>query len=217
MLLRCCQQYAGLVLLVGRRLRRPMVGLSCCWMCWAVVAVSGRFRLFWLRWAGMACFGGTSPPSLWGVLWRCLALLLVEHVPRGRKIMKTRTTSPALPWSQRYMHNSSSCTSRCPPAFLSVSLVPIVCTPLSVAKPLRSSSVLPRAPYGSPGVLCLRGGALFVPVPAGQLPWLGPWAAGLAVFCVVPCFPVLVVCASVPQCNCRKPGWFGLVARPLLA
>ena len=39
-----------------------MAGLSCCLMCSAVVAVQGRFRLFRLRWAGMASFGGASPP-----------------------------------------------------------------------------------------------------------------------------------------------------------
>ena len=38
-LLRCYQDYVWLVLPVGRRLRRLMVGLSCCWMCWATVAV----------------------------------------------------------------------------------------------------------------------------------------------------------------------------------
>ena len=62
-LLCCCLHYAWLVLLVGRRLRRLMVGLSCCWMCWAVVAVSGRFRLFRFCWAGTASSGGASPPS----------------------------------------------------------------------------------------------------------------------------------------------------------
>ena len=36
---RCCQHYVWLVSPVGRCLRRLMVGLSCCWMCWAVVAV----------------------------------------------------------------------------------------------------------------------------------------------------------------------------------
>ena len=38
-LLRCCQHYAWLVSPVGRRVRRLMVGLSCCWLCWAMVAV----------------------------------------------------------------------------------------------------------------------------------------------------------------------------------
>ena len=102
------------------------------------------------------------------------------------------------------MHNPSSCTLRCPSAFLSVSHVPMVCTPPSGAKPLRSSSVHPRVPYGSPAVLCLPGGAVFVLVSAGQLPWLGPRGAGLAVFRVVPCFAAPVVCASVPQCGGRR-------------
>ena len=115
------------------------------------------------------------------------------------------------------MHNLSSCTLRCPPVFLSVSLVPIVCTPPSLAKPLRSSLVHPRVPYGSPGVLCLLGVAVFVLLPAGQSPWLGPRGTGLAVFCVVPCFAVLVVCASPAQCGCQRTGWFGLVARRPLA
>ena len=39
-----------------------MAGLSCCRMCWAAVAVRGWFRLFLFRWAGMARFGGASPP-----------------------------------------------------------------------------------------------------------------------------------------------------------
>ena len=38
-LLRCCQHYVWLVLLAGRRVRCLMAGLSCCSMCWAVVAV----------------------------------------------------------------------------------------------------------------------------------------------------------------------------------
>ena len=115
------------------------------------------------------------------------------------------------------MHNPSSCTSRCPSAFLSVSLVPIVCTPPSVASPLRPSSVHARVPYGSPRVLCLLGGAVFMHVLAGQSPWFGPRGAGLELFRVVPCFSAPVVCALVPQCGCRKPGWPGLVARWPLA
>ena len=115
------------------------------------------------------------------------------------------------------MHNLSCCTSWCPSAFLSVSLVSIVCTPPSVAKPLRSSSVQPRVLYRSSPVLCLRGGAVFVLVPAGQSPWLGPRGAGLAVFCVVLSFAATVVCASVPPCGCLRSGWFGLVARRPLA
>ena len=38
-LVRCCLQCSRLVLPVGRCLRHLMVGLSCCWMCWALVAV----------------------------------------------------------------------------------------------------------------------------------------------------------------------------------
>ena len=110
------------------------------------------------------------------------------------------------------MQNPSSCTSHCPSAFLSVSLVPIVGTTPSVAKPLRSSSVHPRVPDGSPGLLCLRGGVVVVHVPAGQSLWLGLSGVGLAVFCVVPCFAAPVVCASVHQCSCWRPGWLGLVA-----
>ena len=79
------------------------------------------------------------------------------------------------------MHNPSSSTSRCPSAFLSVTLLLVVCTPPSAARPLRSSSVHLRVPYGNPGVLCLHGGAVFVLLPAGQSPWLGPRGAGLAV------------------------------------
>ena len=110
------------------------------------------------------------------------------------------------------MHNPSSCTSRCPSAFLSVSLVPTLCTPPSPARPLQSSSVHPRVPHGSAGVLCLLGGAVFVLVPTGQLPWLGGRGAGLAVCRVVPCLAAPVMCASVPQCGCRRLGWPGLVA-----
>ena len=65
--------------------------------------------------------------------------------------------------------------------------------------------------------MCLHGGAVFVLVPAGQSPWLGPRRAWLAVFRVVSCFAAPVVCASVPQCGCRRPGWPGLVARRPLA
>ena len=152
-----------------------------------------------------ACFG-VAWPSSWG-----------GASLGGGEVLKTGTTCPVPPWSQRYMPNPSSCTSRCPSAFLSVPLVPIVCTPPSVAKPLRSSSVHPCVPYGSPGVLCLRGGAVFVLVSAGPSPWLRPRGAGLAVFRVVSCSAALVVCAPVPECGCRRSGWFGLVGRRPLA
>ena len=138
--LRCCQHYAWLLLLVSDRLRRLMISVSCCWMRSAVAAVRGRFPLFWLRWAGTACFCGPSPSSRLSLLRQCLAFLLVARLLGGGKFLKKGMTCPVPPWSQRYMHNPSSCTSRCRPAVLSVSLVPIVCTPPSVAKPLRSSS-----------------------------------------------------------------------------
>ena len=66
-------------------------------------------------------------------------------------------------------------------------------------------------------MLCLRGSAVVVLVPAGQSPVLGPRVVGLAVFLVVPCFAAPLVCASVPQYGCRRPGWFGLVVRRPLA
>ena len=182
-LLRCCQHYAWLVLLVGRRLRRLMVGLSCCCMCWAVAAVWGRFRLFQLGWAGTACSGSASPPSRWGVLWRCWAFLLVGRVLGGRKILKTGTTCPVPPWSQRYMDNPSSCTSRCPSAFLSVALVPIVCTPPSVAKTLRFA-------------------ILFIASPCSL--W-EPWGALPAWWCGVRarvCWPVALAQSTGRQARC---------------
>ena len=115
------------------------------------------------------------------------------------------------------MHNLSSCTSRCPSAFLSVLLVPMVCTPSSVARSIRSSSVHPRVPHGSPGLLCFFAGAVFALVPAGQFPWRRPRGAGLAVSRVVLCFAAPVVCVLVSQCGCQRPGWCGLMARRPLA
>ena len=116
------------------------------------------------------------------------------------------------------MHNPSSGTSRCPSSFLSVSFVPIVCTSV-VAKTVRFDILLGATPvpYGSPGVLCLRGGAVFVLLSAGQLPWFRLRGAGLAVFCAVSCFVAPVVCASMSHGGCRRSGWFGLVARRPLA
>ena len=115
------------------------------------------------------------------------------------------------------MHNPSFCTSRCASALFEAWLVPIVCTPPLVVRPLRSSSMHPRVPYGGPGVLCLHDGAVFVIVPAGLSPLTRSEGVGLVVFRVVPCFAAPVVCASVPQCGCRRPGWPGLVARRPLA
>ena len=97
-----------------------------------------------------------------------------------------------------------------PSAVLSASLVPIICTPPSVARPLQSSSVDARVAHGSLGVLFLLDGALLVLVSAGQSPWLGPRGAGSVVCCVVPCFAASVVCALVPQWGCRGLGWPGL-------
>ena len=41
----------------------------------------------------MAHFGGVSPPSWWGVLWRCFAFLFMGRVPGGRKVLRTGTTA----------------------------------------------------------------------------------------------------------------------------
>ena len=65
-------------------------------------------------------------------------------------------------------------------------------------------------------MLCLFVGAVFMLASAGQLPWLGSWGAGLAVFRAVPCLAAPVLCASVSQGGCRRSVWFRLVAgRPL--
>ena len=105
--LSCCRQrYAGRVLLPWRHLHRLMAGLSCCWVCWAMVAIGGRLRLcvgaqtpsWWglLRWCvahlvvgrGVvvygpsrdgACCGGVWPPSWWGVLRWCVPPLMGER------------------------------------------------------------------------------------------------------------------------------------------
>ena len=55
---------------------------------------------------------------------------------------------PAPPW-QCCMHNPSSGISWCSVAVLRVSLVPLICTPPSVARPRRSPSVCPCTPHGS--------------------------------------------------------------------
>ena len=84
-----------------------------------------------------------------GMLWWCIAPFMVGRAlavlglplggacPGGRNVLKTATTCPIPPLSQRYVHNPASCTSRYPSAFLWVSLVRVICTPPSVAKPLR--------------------------------------------------------------------------------
>ena len=82
-----------------------------------------------------------------------------------RKVSKFSATFPVPPW-QRYMHNPSSGISHCPPAVLSASPVPFICTPPSVARPRRSPLVHPRAPHGSPRVLLRLGGAVLLCVSA---------------------------------------------------
>ena len=56
-------------LLPWRRLRGLMAGLSCCQVCWAVVAIGGLLQL---------C-GGARTPSWWGVQRCCVADLVVGH------------------------------------------------------------------------------------------------------------------------------------------
>ena len=64
----CCRNpYAWTLLSALPRLGRLIVGLSCFWLCLAVVTIGG-----WLRLCGGAC-----PPSGWGVLGRCTAPLMV--------------------------------------------------------------------------------------------------------------------------------------------
>ena len=88
------------------------------------------------------------------------------------------------------MQNPSSCTSRCPSAFLSVLLVPIVCTPPSVVKPLRFAILLAASPcslwesWGAvPAWLCGVRGRVCWPVALA-------WSAGRQARCV-PCRDVL--------------------------
>ena len=177
--------------LAGRRLHRLMARPSCC------------------RWVGSRwpCRVGSGCSSCVGPAWHILAVrcpLMVGRVLGGggqyyqlirprSKALKFGTTCPVPPWRQRYTHNPSSCTSRCPSAVLSASLVRIICTPPSVARPLQSFSMRPRVPHGSPGVLCLLSGALLVLVSAGQSPCLRPRCARPAVCRVVPCLAAPVV------------------------
>ena len=71
---------------------------------------------------------------------------------------------PSPPW-QCCMHNPLSGISWCSVAVLPVSLVPLICTPLSVARPRRSPSPCPCAPHGSPRALLQLGCAVLVLVP----------------------------------------------------
>ena len=71
---------------------------------------------------------------------------------------------PAPPW-QCCMHNPLSGTSWCHVAVLPVSLVPLICTLPSAARPRRSPSVCPCAPHGSPRALLQLGGAVLLLVP----------------------------------------------------
>ena len=68
---------------------------------------------------------------------------------------------PAPPW-QCCMHNPLSGISWCSVAVLPVSLVPLICTPPSVARPRRSPSVCRCAPHGSPRALLQLDGAVHV-------------------------------------------------------
>ena len=86
-----------------------------------------------------------------------------------KKNLKFGMTCPVPPWRQRYTHSPSCGFSQCPSAVLSASLVLIICTPPSSARPLRSLLVHPHASHGSPRVLRLLAGALLVVVFAGQL------------------------------------------------
>ena len=64
----CCRQHCAWPdSLPWRRLRRLMASLSCCRVCWAMVAIGGRLQL---------C-GGARSPSCWGVLLSCVAQLMV--------------------------------------------------------------------------------------------------------------------------------------------
>ena len=135
-LLRCCMHYAWLVLLVGGRLCRLMVGLSCCWMCWAwwrvgfgsgcsgCVGPAGHALVVHHPPHGGVCFGGAWLSSWLGVSW-------------GEKSFEHWYDMPCPALEPAYMHSPASCTSRCPSAFLSVSPVPVLCTPPLVTKPLR--------------------------------------------------------------------------------
>ena len=157
-----------------------------------------------------------QPRRLFCAAW---LLVLTPLLPLLRKVLKINTTCSPPPWRQRYMHKPSSCTL----GALRLSFRSRSCR--SYVHPRRwqgpfillSSSVHPRVPYGSPGLLCLRGGAVFVLASAGKLPWLGARDARLAVFGAVPCSAAPLVCVSVSQGGCQWSGWFGLVARRPLA
>ena len=142
-------------------------------------------------------------------------LVLTPRQPLMRNVLKIGTTCPAPPLSQRSLHNPSSCTSRCPSAFLSVSLVLIVYISVggkapSVHHPLRCIPVFPMGAAGCCACVVVR---CFSWRPLASCLWLGSRCAGLAVFRAVPRFAALVVCAMVSQGGCQRSGWFGLVAR----
>ena len=157
----CCSQYFGwyAVSCVAQWSACPAVG--CVGPCWP-------------------CRVGSSSSSCVAPVWYVLTVrrpLMVGRVLRegqvatigttAQKVLKFGTTCPVPPWRHRYTHNPSSGISQCPLAVLSASLVPIICTPPLVARPLRSPSVHPCAPHGSPRVLRLLGGAVLVLVFAG--------------------------------------------------
>ena len=128
-----------------------------------------------VAWGRYGC-GGAPPPHS-------------GACPQGRKVLKFGMTCPVPPWRHLHTHNSSPGISQCPSAVLSVALVPIICTPPSVARPLQSPSAHPRAPHGSFRVL--------------------PWLGGAVLVLVFACLSGSVAGLSVPQCGVRRLRWLG--------
>ena len=161
---------AVVVLAVCGRVSRLMVGL------FGVRSLSSQ-RAF--EQLDLLCAGVPLVAMLVGA--RCVGpapyVCTVRHPPAaGEKSLTSGRTAvkfffspvgalfPAPPW-QCCMHNPLSGISWCSVAVLPVSLVPLICTPPSVARPRRSPSVCPCAPHGSPRTLLQLGGAVLVLVP----------------------------------------------------
>ena len=137
------------------------------WPVWARLAVSGRCRCPYVACflSGMLFRGvpGFKMSARVAVVSLALPWLVRHRLRRPMAglsrcwtrwvvaVLKFGMTRPVPPWRHLDTHNSSPGISQCHSAVLSAALVPIVCTPPSVARPLRSPQRIPVLLMGASG------------------------------------------------------------------